>query len=150
VPAGLPSFDSAQVKGYTYNPQKARQLLKEAGYTPGTVPPIRLFTIPVYADMADYIAKQLGEIGLNIQVDVVQKIPVAGNDLRLAGLFFRGSWIADYPDAENYLSVFYSKNPAPPNYTRYQNPAFDALLEKALAETSDSSATNCTGRPISW
>ena len=53
-------------------------------------------------------------------------------------LFFRGSWIADYPDAENYLSVFYSKNPAPPNYTRYNNPAFDALFEKALTESNDS------------
>jgi peptide/nickel transport system substrate-binding protein len=53
-------------------------------------------------------------------------------------LFFRGSWIADYPDAENYLSVFYSKNPAPPNYTRYKNPDFDKLFEKALAETNDS------------
>ena len=53
-------------------------------------------------------------------------------------LFFRGSWIADYPDAENYLSVFYSKNPAPPNYTRYNNPKFDALFEKAISETNDS------------
>ena len=52
--------------------------------------------------------------------------------------FFRGSWIADYPDAENYLSVFYSKNPAPPNYTRYKNSAFDALFEKAMRETNDS------------
>ena len=34
--------------------------------------------------------------------------------------------------------MFYSKNPAPPNYTRYKNPAFDALYEKALEETSDS------------
>jgi peptide/nickel transport system substrate-binding protein len=52
--------------------------------------------------------------------------------------FFRGSWIADYPDAENYLSVFYSKNPAPPNYTRYNNPEFDIAFEKAIAETNDS------------
>ena len=52
--------------------------------------------------------------------------------------FFRGSWIADYPDAENYLSVFYSKNPSPPNYTRYNNPAFDALYDKALQEKNDS------------
>ena len=52
--------------------------------------------------------------------------------------FFRGSWIADYPDAENYLAVFYSKNPAPPNYTRYNNPKFDAAFEKALKETNDS------------
>jgi peptide/nickel transport system substrate-binding protein len=53
-------------------------------------------------------------------------------------LFFRGSWIADYPDAENYLAVFYSKNPAPPNYTRYSNPMFDKLFEQALKETNDS------------
>ena len=53
-------------------------------------------------------------------------------------MFFRGSWIADYPDAENYLGVFYSKNPAPPNYTRYSNPAFDLLFESALKETNDS------------
>ena len=52
-------------------------------------------------------------------------------------LFFRGSWIADYPDAENYLSVFYSKNPAPPNYTRYKNADFDLLYEKALSEKND-------------
>jgi peptide/nickel transport system substrate-binding protein len=52
--------------------------------------------------------------------------------------FFRGSWIADYPDAENYMAVFYSKNPAPPNYTRYNNPAFDVLYETALQETNDS------------
>ncbi len=53
-------------------------------------------------------------------------------------LFFRGSWIADYPDAENYLSVFYSKNPAPPNYTRYKNIGFDNIYEKAVAEKNDS------------
>jgi peptide/nickel transport system substrate-binding protein len=52
--------------------------------------------------------------------------------------FFRASWIADYPDAESYLAMFYSKNPAPPNYTRYNNPAFDKLYEKALLETNDS------------
>jgi peptide/nickel transport system substrate-binding protein len=49
-------------------------------------------------------------------------------------LFFRGSWIADYPDAENYLALFYSKNfsPGGPNYTHYQNNAYDVLYEKAL------------------
>jgi peptide/nickel transport system substrate-binding protein len=46
--------------------------------------------------------------------------------------------MADYPDAENYMAMFYSKNPAPPNYTRYKNPTFDVLYEKALIETNDS------------
>ncbi len=139
VPAGLPSFDSTAVPGYRYNPAKARQLLQGAGFGGAKKPPrLRLLTIPVYADMGDYISRQLQEVGLEIQVEVVQKSLLLELTSSSRALFFRGSWIADYPDAENYLSVFYSKNPAPPNYTRYQNPRFDALLEKALSETNDS------------
>lgn len=139
VPAGLPSFDSTEVRGYRYNPEKARMLLRQAGFGPQNRPPrIRLLTIPVYADMGDYIARQLEEVGLDIQVEVVQKSLLLELTSSSRALFFRGSWIADYPDAENYLSVFYSKNPAPPNYTRYKNPQFDALLERAMAETNDS------------
>ncbi|MDQ6609730.1 MAG: ABC transporter substrate-binding protein, partial [Bacteroidota bacterium] len=85
-----------------------------------------------------YIARQLEEIGLKVQVDVVQKSLLLEMTSGSRALFFRGSWIADYPDAENYLSVFYSKNPAPPNYTRYKNSEFDALFEKAISETNDS------------
>lgn len=139
VPAGLPSFDSTKVKGYHYDPALARQLLKEAGFgTRGSLPQIKLLTIPIYADIASYIAKQLEEIGFNVQVEAIQKSLLLEMTSSSRALFFRGSWIADYPDAENYLSVFYSKNPAPPNYTRYNNPAFDAVFEKALAETNDS------------
>jgi peptide/nickel transport system substrate-binding protein len=36
------------------------------------------------------------------------------------------------------MTMFYSKNPAPPNYTRYHNAAFDALYEQALQTTNDS------------
>jgi peptide/nickel transport system substrate-binding protein len=138
VPVGLPSFDSSEVKGYTYNPSLARKLLKEAGVSRANQPAIKLQTIPIYSDIASYIARQLEEIGLNVQVDVVQKSLLLELTSNSRALFFRGSWIADYPDAENYLSVFYSKNPAPPNYTRYNNPKFDALFEKAIAETNDS------------
>jgi peptide/nickel transport system substrate-binding protein len=50
--------------------------------------------------------------------------------------FFRGSWIADYPDEINFLGVFYSKNPAPPNYTRFANKDYDLLFELANTETN--------------
>ncbi|MGZ3951103.1 MAG: ABC transporter substrate-binding protein, partial [Flavisolibacter sp.] len=95
-------------------------------------------TIPIYSEIASYVARQLEEIGFKIQVDVVQKSLLLDLTSNSKSPFFRGSWIADYPDAENYLSVFYSKNPAPPNYTRYKNPRFDALFEKAITETNDS------------
>ena len=52
--------------------------------------------------------------------------------------FFRASWIADYPDAENYLSLFYSKNLAPdgPNYTHFSNYEYDRMYENSLRETN--------------
>jgi ABC-type transport system substrate-binding protein len=138
VPAGLPSFDSVAVRGYHYDPVLARKLVKEAGLDKGNQPVLKLQTISIYSDIASYIARQLEEIGLNVQVDVVQKSLLLELTSTSRTPFFRGSWIADYPDAENYLAVFYSKNPAPPNYTRYHNPGFDALFEQALAETNDS------------
>jgi peptide/nickel transport system substrate-binding protein len=48
--------------------------------------------------------------------------------------FFRASWVADYPDEESFMTVFYSKNPAPPNYTRFKNESFDRLYDKAIVE----------------
>ena len=128
VPVGLPSFDSSKVKGYHYNPVLARKLLEEAGVKPGSQATIKLQTIPIYADIGSYIARQMEEIGLKVQVDVVQKSLLLELTSNSRTLFFRGSWIADYPDAENYLSVFYSKNPAPPNYTRYSSSRFDQLF----------------------
>jgi oligopeptide transport system substrate-binding protein len=139
VPAGLPSFDSSQVHGYHYDPDKARRLLAAAGYPDGKgMGPIKLVTISIYSDFASFIARQLEELGMKVEVEVVQKSLLLEETARSEVLFFRGSWLADYPDAENYLSVFYSKNPAPPNYTRYHNPLFDRLYERSLQETNDS------------
>lgn len=139
VPAGLPSFDSSIVHGYHYDPARARQLLASAGFPDGRgMPAVKLLTIPIYADFATFIARQLQDIGMHIDVEVVQKSLLLEETAQSKALFFRGSWIADYPDAENYLSVFYSRNPAPPNYTRYHDAEFDRLYERALEENNDS------------
>lgn len=139
VPGGLPSKNVELVKGYQYDPARARQLLQQAGFTdPNKIPEIKLLTIPIYADIASFVAKQMEEVGISVQVEVVQKSLLLEQTAKSQALFFRGSWIADYPDAENYMAMFYSKNPAPPNYTRYNNPDFDKLYEQALLETNDS------------
>ncbi len=139
IPMGLPSYDPQIVKGYNYDPVKARTLIANAGFANGkNLPEIKLLTIPIYSDLGSFIAKQLEEIGLKIQVEVVPKSLLLEQTAKSQALFFRGSWIADYPDAENYLSVFYGRNPAPPNYTRYNNPRFNQLYDEAMLAETDS------------
>lgn len=143
IPVGLPSFDSSEVHGFTFDVNKARNFLKQAGFPDGKgLPPIKLLTIPVYAELGSFVARQLEDIGIKVQVEVVQKSLLLEQTAKSQALFFRGSWMADYPDAENYLSVFYGKNPAPPNYTRYNNPEYNKLYEAALTEQNDSARYN--------
>lgn len=138
VPQGLPSFDTSII-GYRYDPAMAKQLLAESGFTNGDgLPVIKLLTVPVYSDVASYIANELQQIGIKVQVDIEQKSLLLEQTAKSQALFFLGSWIADYPDAENYLSVFYSKHPSPPNYTRFNNDLFDKEYDKAIAEKNDS------------
>ena len=133
VPKGLPSFNDSLVKGYHYDPALSRKLLAEAGFdNDHPLPAIKLLTIPIYAELGSFIARQLEETGIRVQVEAIPKGLLLEQTAKSQALFFRASWIADYPDAENYLSVFYGKNPAPPNYTRYKNPMFDQLYEKAM------------------
>ncbi len=139
VPPGLPSFSATEVQGYHYDPAKAKQLLSEAGFPGGkNLPQIKLLSIPIYANLASYIANELQQLGIPLQVEIIQKSLLLQQTSKQQAPFFRGSWIADYPDAENYLSVFYGENPSPPNYTRYNNPAFDALYRASLSELNDS------------
>jgi ABC-type transport system substrate-binding protein len=138
VPEGMPSFDTV-VKGYHYDPSKTKQLLADAGFPNGrNLPTIKLYTIPIYSEIGSYLAKQFEEVGIPVTVEVVQRSFLFELTSNSKAPFFRGSWIADFADATNYLNCFYSKNPAPPNYTRYNNPEFDKIFEKAVAEVNDS------------
>ena len=138
VPPGLPSYNDSLVKGYSYDPAKSKRLLAEAGYDNNNMPEIKLLTIPNYAALGTYIVNELKQLGINATVETVQKSLLLEQTSKSQVPFFRGSWIADYPDAENYLGVFYSKNPAPPNYTRYNNKLYDGLYERSLGEENDS------------
>ncbi len=141
IPKGMPSFDSSLVHGYYYSPYKARKLLADAGFPNGdNLPEITLSTTSSYLDLCKYIQAELNEIGFNVKVDVSPPATLREMVAQSKLPFFRASWIADYPDAENYLSLFYSKNfcPEGPNYTHFSNSEFNELYEKAQLEVNDS------------
>jgi oligopeptide transport system substrate-binding protein len=145
VPPGLPSFDTTSVKGYSYNPDSTAFLLAQAGFPGGKgLPVITMSTTREYQDLCEFMQGQLAESGIIIKLEVNQGATHREMVARQKLEFFRGSWIADYPDAENYLSLFYSKNfaPAGPNYTHFKNEQFDLLYENASSVTDDSARYN--------
>jgi ABC-type transport system substrate-binding protein len=134
IPFGMPGYDSLGVIGYRYDPAKARALINE-----NQLNNIRLTitTTADYVDLIKFVQSQLNSVGFDAQIEVMPSATM--REMRAKGQldFFRASWVADYPDAENYLSLFYSRNKTPrgPNYTHYENNVFDSLYHKVLKET---------------
>lgn len=138
IPRGMPGFDSTRVKGYDYQPALAAKLLAEAGFPNGKgMPEVTLSTSTTYKDLIEFIQAELNTLGIKVKVDVTPSASLRDLMAKNEVNFFRGSWIADYPDGENYLSVFYSKNKVPfgPNYTGYFNKEFDKLFEQSYFES---------------
>jgi len=134
IPKGLPGFDN--IEGYSYQPDKARQLVKQYIEETGDQhPKITIGTNSQYLDLCEYIQRELEKIGITVTIDVMP--PSTLRQMKSSGELdiFRASWIADYPDAENYLSLFYSPNftPKGPNYTHFKNEVFDSLYVYALS-----------------
>ena len=137
-PPGMPGFGYS-TKGFSYNPELSRRLLAEAGFPNGRgMPPITITTTDDYLDICEFIQHQLGEIGIVIKIEV---LPGAAYREMMANsklVFFRGSWVADYADPENYLALFLSQNFSPhgPNYTHFSNSDFNKMYDNALLRHS--------------
>lgn len=137
IPKGLPSF--SHTKGYHYEPEKAKQLVEQFIQETGiSQPKITISTDSNYVDICEYIQRELEKIGLTVTVDLLTSSTFRQEKSAGKLDIFRASWIADYPDAENYLSLFYSKNFTPngPNYTHFKNATYDSLYEHSLVETN--------------
>lgn len=139
IPIGMPGTKNEPVNGYHYNPQKAIQLLKEAGYlNDKNSSPIYISAPETMVDICNFIASQLNDIGINAKVRIMQNGLLRQQMTRGALACFKAQWIADYPDAETYLAFFYSKFPAPPNYTRFNNKTYDRWYKKSIQINNDS------------
>jgi len=91
-----------------------------------------------YEDLCTFIVKQWEDLGVKVQVDLLESATLRQMNANGQSSFFRASWIADYPDGENFLCLFYGENPAPPNYTRYSNETVDNMYLKAISSSENS------------
>ena len=112
-----------------------------AGYPDGKgLPEITLHTPDNYKEQVEFIQSQLAENHIKLKISVDKPSVLRQAVAACEYTMFRKSWIADYADEEDFMSMYYSKNfsPAGFNYTHYKNTDFDVLFEKALHETRDS------------
>ena len=139
IPTGSQAFNP-QMRGYTYDPDKARELLAEAGYPEGRgLKPLTLThnQDPGHSMIAKEISRQLSLLGIPVQVqgqdwDYYTK-QLSNRQLS----FFRLGWQADYPDADNFLYILFHSTSGGSNLTAYQNPEVDKNLDASRAEYSN-------------
>lgn len=142
-------YDNSDVPGFTFNADEAKKLMAEAGYPNGKgFPELTLYINEggsINTIVATALQNQLKEnIGVNVKIEplqfdiLIERFATGKTD------FTRTSWIADFPDASNFLWLFYGKNvPADPNakslpnFSRYKNPVFDEYLEKGMSSIDE-------------
>jgi len=141
IPQGVAGYPEDPVP-YRYDIERGRKLLAEAGYPGGIDPKTgRRLELVLEVGRADSLETRQGVelfIAMLDKIGVVIR-PSYNNwptfleklEHRQAQMFYL-AWTADYPDAQNFLLLFYSKAASPgPNHCNYVNPEYDALFEKA-------------------
>ncbi len=145
IPKGLGGTSENE---FSYDPQKAKKLVKAYTDENQSPPQLTLTTDSNYIDLCEYLQREMQKIGIELQIEVLPTATL--RQAKSAGKLelFRASWIADYPDAENYLSLFYGKNFSPngPNYTHYQNAVFDSLYAQSLSVGDEKARTKLYGQ----
>ena len=149
VPPAFASYDSKSINGYGYDPDKARTLLKEAGYANGEGLPELTLQINSGGgrneSVAEAIKNMLKEnLNVNVRIERIEFAQHYENLESGKARFWRAGWVADYPDPENFLNLLYGKHVPEKltdnsyvNSVRYQSPVFDELLEQALRTTDE-------------
>lgn len=136
IPPGLPGYDPEYQNPYNrFDPEGARKLLAEAGYSEANpVPKLAFDTSAGTGSMqiAEFYKQAYKAIGVEIDIQTNSWPELTKKVKTRRSQIWGMAWRGDYPDAQNFLQLFYSKNASPgPNGPNYNNPEFDKLYEKA-------------------
>jgi len=137
VPPGVFGYEADYINSNQgYNLEKAKELLAKAGYPGGKGLPTLVMlnrSDSTSRQMGEYFIKKMEEIGVKVTINSFTWPDFVKNMNNKNGQIWGLAWGADYPDAENFLQLFYGKNKSPgPNNANYSNPDYDKLYEKLL------------------
>ena len=140
----MKGYPHKSVTGFDYNPELARELIKEAGYPNGKGFPEITLNLNASGGINEKVANTLTamlnkNLGINIALNVIPMAELHPMVEAAQVDFWRSGWIADYPDPSNFLYLFHGKNiiegqETSINYFRYASAAFDEVYEAALRE----------------
>lgn len=137
LPPGTQGFNP-ELRGYAYNPDRARTLLRDAGYPEGRgLPPIALWSsvkLEALDREFEMVKRDLAAVGIRIEIHYETNWPAFSRALSERRLpVFLYAWYADVPDPDNFLAkLFHSKSPR--NFFAYANPVVDEMLARARQE----------------
>ncbi|MCG8639232.1 MAG: ABC transporter substrate-binding protein, partial [Desulfobacterales bacterium] len=137
LPPGMFGYNP-DLKGYEYDPVKAKELLKEAGYPNGIEMTLQYNTHNLHGRVAEAMQAIYAEVGIKINLMNTEWGTHLDTTARGDVPFFRMGWVCDYNDPDNFLYVLlHSENKAEKgNYSRYHNPIVDMLTLRARRETN--------------
>ena len=132
LPPGMPGYNP-DLKSYGYDLEKAKALLKEAGYEKGLTVTLQYNNNPRHKLIGEAIQAQLAEAGVKMELQAAE-LGAHYDGVRRGDIpFFRAGWAGDYPDPDNFLyNLLCSDNFGQKgNYVRYKNDDVDAWLKEA-------------------
>ncbi len=142
IPPGIPGFQE-NASGITYNPQRAAQLLEEAGYPGGEGLPTLMLGYNIGASheiIAEAVQADAAELGINIEIEGYEWGTMLEKGQGGEINFYRLGWQAAYPTMDYFLYPLFHSESAD-NFAGYSNPEVDQLLEEARATLDEAERT---------